>query len=272
MTEAALARRMRVTEMVRVYEQAKADIVRAFDMINQAQRRVNETFAGSDTGRIYLRDRYVSRFPGFDNIEDVLDCLLRDVWDSLIDRMEIRGLLSVAKAKELDEQIKRGDLPELTVENALAMGQQMHEQLPDMMQDAVREVFAWLRPRRSHYKSNSEYEIPKRVIRESMVEWSLGHWGLHWYGHEPQLRALENVFRMLDGKGTSKGWQADITQAIKACTDRERGEAETEYFRLRMFHNGNLHIHMKRLDLLQELNRVGGGNRLRSRGANGGKE
>jgi hypothetical protein len=38
---------------------------------------------------------------------------------------------------------------------------------------------------------------------------------------------------------------------------------ETKYFKVKWFKKGTLHIEFKRLDLLSELNRIGGGNRLK---------
>lgn len=75
------------------------------------------------------------------------------------------------------------------------------------------------------------------------------------------LRALENVFTALDGKGSiTKTHNGEIIDAINRSTD---GTGETDYFRFRACRNRNLHLEFKRLDLLARLNQIAGGARLR---------
>ena len=76
------------------------------------------------------------------------------------------------------------------------------------------------------------------------------------------MTALENVFRALDGAGTSTPhYQSDIETAIgKAGVD---SRWSTKYFEGRCFKNHNLHLRFLRLDLLAEFNRRAGGACLR---------
>ena len=75
------------------------------------------------------------------------------------------------------------------------------------------------------------------------------------YHYENQLRALDNVFHMLDGKPLSTYRNGDL---INAINESERGAGETEYFRYKSFLNNNLHLEFRRMDLVQRLNEVGG--------------
>ena len=52
--------------------------------------------------------------------------------------------------------------------------------------------------------------------------------------------------------------------AVRLCAVvRTTGKGETPLFGFRVFRNGNLHIEFKRPDLLDRLNRIAGGARLR---------
>jgi hypothetical protein len=75
------------------------------------------------------------------------------------------------------------------------------------------------------------------------------------YHYENQLRALDNVFHMLDAKPLSAYRNGDL---INAINESECGAGETEYFRFKSFLNSNLHLEFKRMDLVQRLNEVGG--------------
>jgi hypothetical protein len=89
--------------------------------------------------------------------------LKKDVWRVLIDRMELRRVLSVKRNEELNRQIESGeDLPDIDEVQILAMLEGTLANTPAFIEEAVREVFEFLRPRNSHYKTNTEFEIRKR--------------------------------------------------------------------------------------------------------------
>jgi hypothetical protein len=81
------------------------------------------------------------------------------------------------------------------------------------------------------------------------------------YTAEQRLTALENVFTALDGRGQiTKSHYSQIHNVVHA--EGFDGAGETEYFRFRVFQNGNLHLWFKRPDLLARFNALAGG-RLR---------
>jgi len=91
--------------------------------------------------------------------------LKKDVWQVLIDRMELRRILSVKRNEELRRQIETGeDLPDIDEAQILAMLEGTLANTGAFIEEAVQEVFEYLRPRHSHYKTNTEFEIGKRVI------------------------------------------------------------------------------------------------------------
>ena len=75
------------------------------------------------------------------------------------------------------------------------------------------------------------------------------------YDCENELRALDNVFHLLDGKPLSAYRNGDLTNAIQ---ESARGIGETEFFRFKCHINHNLHLEFKRMDLVLLLNEVGG--------------
>jgi hypothetical protein len=141
-----------------------------------------------------------------------------------------------------------------------------------LVDELTKEIFDWLRPRvdsdgRSYnggkYKTNNREVIGSRVIRSLMVERAYnGGFHVRYDGESSQrLRTLENLFRALDGKGsTGTGYQSELQTAIER---EKRGDGQTEYFRFKACKNGNLHIEFLRADLLAELNRRAGGRNFR---------
>jgi len=256
--DAALTRHQTVTEIVRLYAEAEQDVRAAFERIADAESRLKDAF-----GKIWLHDHY-GRALDWGRPEGVLEAMRRDAWSCLVERLELRRMMSVKRAKDLDEQLRHGDLPPITVENVEAFARGYSEQLPDMLREAVAEVYDWLRPRdgsfRAEYKTNNRVEVGRRVIvRILECGWSKWHVSHHW---QPDLTALDNVFRALDGGGgTQQSHYGELYDAISGAG--RDGKWETRYFRGRNFKNQNVHIEFTRADLLARFNAIAGGKNLR---------
>jgi len=263
-----LAARLSPAELVAVYQKADREIRQGFALIASAMGAINGAFTLDKPSAINIQDG--RNYIDFEKPEARLKEVRRAIWRAMVERLEIRRLMSVKAWDELTKQIDKGDVPELTEEAIAAMVKQFADAAPSMLEQAVAEVFDFLRPPHSEYKRNSEYEVPRRVALTLVID--------TWYTRtfpskclqprhqaEQQLTALENVFSSLDGKGsTSKGYVSNLSEAIRKT---ERGAlGSTEYFEFRGFNNGALHLTFRRLDLLQKFNQIAGGARLRSKG------
>lgn len=251
--------RTTLADMVNAYVLAEQEIRQAYGLLVQADQRLKSAFRPDS----YLFDlsRVDRDYRDFENPAGVMKRVRQDVWRALVDRMELKRILSVKRTAELERQIETGEnLPEITLPNLLAMLEGTLNQASAYLEEAVREVFEWLRPPGSPYKTNSEFEVGRRVIRSYAVElgWN-GKFRMNHYRHD-QLRALDRVFHALDGQGYPATYNGPLADAIEATPD---GTGETDYFKFRCFKNGNLHLEFKRLDLVAKLNQVAGGMRLR---------
>jgi len=263
-----LAGRLTVSELVAAYELAEKDIRDGFALVAQAEKRINSAFAldGSTDLRVRgARNEWVN----WSSPDDTIAELRRSVWHLLIDRLEIRRMMSITAWEKLEKDLRHGEVPEITSTTVSAMARQFSSRLSEMLEEAIVEVFNYLRPPNSRYKTNTELEIRSRVVLSYAVEM-----GYSWvknsgmrvrYHEQPRLTALENVFTALDGKGSiTKTHYSALSEAINKT---QRGDiGETEYFRFRGFKNGSLHLEFKRLDLLDKFNRIAGGARLRPKG------
>jgi len=263
MNTAELAKRATIAGLVATYRRAVADIESAFASIHAAETSLNDAFSLGNHRTIRIRDRQHGGV-SFDNPSSTIEALKRDVWASIVDRLEIRSMLSVKRAKELDNQLERGELPPVTEASVYAFARGYADNLTEIHGEAVREVFDFLRPVRSRHKTNSEYEIGPKAILERMVssDWST-HYRVNYY-RAAQLTALENVFTALDGKGFAhKGYRSDVYNAVESTPLDGTGKGATAYFAFRCFKNGNLHVEFRRPDLVARLNQIAGGMRLR---------
>ena len=170
--------------------------------------------------------------------------------------------MSIADWTAFERQINDGEPPPIDVPTISGMIDQFRADIPDMLQKAVKEVFEWLRPPGSRYKTNTEYEIGERVVLGWMVRRELGRWRVN-YDREQNLLALENVFAIIGGQVPQQaGYYSAISTAIRAC---EGGACHgaTDLVEFRGYGNGNLHLRFRRMDLVRRLNAVAGGARLK---------
>lgn len=256
-----MTQRLTISKAVAVYRTQTARIAAAFAEIRDAEAELNAAFCSGERYRgMHVPTRHSLNFS---EPHDTLKEIRKQAWECLVDLLEVRRMMSVKRANELDEALKRDDMPELTEENAAALVRNFEANLETMLREAVEEVFNWLRPPGSRYKTNTELEIGERVVLTWMVDSGYGRAPFRVnYNREAHLTALENVFTALDGHGQiTKTHRSALSNAINEC-DAD-GKGETPYFSFRCFKNRNMHLRFKRLDLLERLNAIAGGMRLR---------
>jgi hypothetical protein len=261
-----LAGRMTPAELVAIYQQAERDVRQGFGLVAGAMESINAAFTLDKPSGIGIQ-RGSSEYVRFDNPDSHLKEVRRALWHTMVERLEVRRLMSVKAWAELNQQIDKGEVPELTEEAIAAMVKQFSDAAPAMLEQAVAEVFDFLRPPHSDYKRNSEYEVPRRVA----LTWVIDTWHTKTfpskclvprYQCEQQLTALENVFQSIDGRGSvSKGHISNLSEAIRKTARGALGQ--TEYFSFRGYNNGALHLEFLREDLLWKFNQIAGGARLR---------
>lgn len=269
--EADMARRSTVRELVLAYERAETATRSAFAAIVAAEKEVNLAFGAKESfhGPIVVSATGTRYHCNFANIDEAVRIMRRAAWSAIVDRLELRRMMSMKAWKDHEREAADSEPLPITEQTVNGFARYVFSQLHSMHEDAVREIFDWLRPHDvsdRRYATNSLYEIGKRVVLERVVEvaWQrAGGYSVN-YHHEQNLTALENVFTALDGNGMiNEGHYSLLSAAIKACVG---GVGETDYFRFRCFKKGTLHIEFKRPDLVAKLNAIAGGKTLRPTG------
>ncbi len=264
-----LALRTTVRELVAAFVSAERDVRQAFGMLAAAEKSLNDTFAIGETHRPFhvsaCGDTYRDNFKDADQAVAILT---RQAWSTIVDRLELRRFMSIARYEELQKQLSGREhvkLPAITEESVMRFAHDHLSQARTMLQEAVREVWEWLRPRKGSrvgdLKTNTEMEVGERVILGYMVESGFGGRFRINYSRRQNLVALENVFNGLAGNGEiAPAWQSAIETALEASPS---GEGKTALFAFRGCKNGNLHLQCLRLDLLAKFNALAAGKVLR---------
>ena len=203
------------------------------------------------------------------DLEHALKEHLKEYWRRIIAKMQVEQACSATRWREIEGQIEEGDVPDFTEGNIESLCRSFLQELPQMFQEACKEVLEWLLPGawERGYKTNEKnarMEIGKKVVKSLMVEyWSRSCPPSLNYGREKILRSLHTVFKMLDDQGIARYPHDLPTQLREAMKDSRCREFRNEYFFCRWFLNGNMHIEILRDDLLKEFNCIVHGNTLR---------
>jgi len=252
-----------VIAMIAEVRSAQAEVAQAFNLLECAKRRLKLALGE------HRDNLWEGNFRGYNMEREAKDSaalIERNAWKSVVARLQVREIVSVKKREELDRQLDNGELPLLTEQNVKAFIDQLHRDIGSLLEDSAREVFDWLRPTSNwkQLKTNEKntYGLGDKVIMT---------WGMDSeynksmprrvsYHHEKYFRALDNVFHLLDGKGVAK-YPTDLCTSIS--TAGKTGKCETPYFACKWFKNGNIHIQFLRMDLVERLNVMAGGDKLR---------
>lgn len=250
-----IATRATVEELVRAWNLAMHELKTGLDHIASASQHL-KAFDTSGSGWDLYPFRHDDTSIDFEKKRTRMKAA---AWRYMVDRIELKKMASIARAKEIDKQLhdRPDTLPDITIKNIFGWLDSMATQGQQFLAEAVVEVFDKLRPSAwNRHKTNSAFKVGRKVILCHRV--SPGYRARSFrvnYHYQDELRALDNVFHMLDGKGLSAYRDGDLCRSIEAAED---GTGETEFFRFRCFRNGNLHLEFRRMDLVERLNSIGG--------------
>lgn len=202
------------------------------------------------------RDRITGRVTSIDAREHFAAVITRDVdrrcWDHMMVKLGLDQLLDRQAREEFQTSLKT-DPPAFTVENCRATFGTIWAGRRDMYLRGIANVFMAMDRR---FRSHDAFAIGNRLIIERAMRCeSWGGW--ENYNRRDTLHDVERIFRELDGMGP-----IGVNQAIGIVHQVEQAKragglpklVQGDYFRVRVFQNGNLHLWFERKDLLKQVN------------------
>lgn len=259
-----VTKRETITRMVEVYQQEHDQVKRAYQNLCAAEKKLETVFGQEYADFKTFPDNSSAsmREAGF-----VLRKLKCKAWRAIVNRLQVRKLMSVKRWAELDKKLdNHKQMPKITIQAVSDLMATYEQNAMTFLEEAIREVYDDLRPhdgyRGSQYKTNqknAKYEIGSNIIMTSMVH--IRHFGENTsftidYDDEQKLISLDWVFAHLAGFKIAEGYKSPLVDAINTA---DTGIVETDFFKAKCYINGNLHLEFKRLDLLKKFNAVAGG-------------
>ena len=177
-----------------------------------------------------------------------------DVWSHIIQMTDLESIMDKEAKDELRNSLHH-DPPEINVENIYATLERFHRDANMIWQRGLANCFSNLDRR---FRSHDGWKIGSRIILDYAFN-EHGNW--NWNrNHEDTLTDVERVFYQLD----ERRQPASYCGILQAINQERRGTyqgarqsvIESEFFRLRIFKNGNCHIWFLRDDLVEKANKV----------------
>ncbi|ULK55278.1 DUF4942 domain-containing protein [Citrobacter portucalensis] len=178
----------------------------------------------------------------------------RGIWRDL---MKKSGMLSIMDAQARDQwynSLEKEDIPVVSEANILSTFEQLHLNKIDVFERGVINVFKGLS---WDYKTNSPCSFGKKIIVNNLVAHSRWGFSLNWGWRRDQLADLERMLFLLDGKPIPDNRGDVTTRLMEHIRDNPSKEIyEDDFFSIRYFQKGTVHITFKRIDLTEKMNDI----------------
>jgi hypothetical protein len=230
------------------------EAVAALDRANDAYRAACQIGGPRSLPSIQF-DRFdTMRADGF--LDEIRKRLNRDMWRGIVLGTPIGSLMDAAEADAFRDSLEK-DPPDATEETVRATLERLVGESDMIFRRGLVNAFKALD---RDYASNDGFKIGERIVLTWGVTWDkiMGYFTFR-SERQKQFHDLDRVMHVLDGKPAPDRNQG-LCSAMDSLTysrGRDAGTiAESDYWRIRIFKNGNVHLWAKRADLLERCNRL----------------
>ena len=191
--------------------------------------------------------------------------IMRDIdakyWKKLLKASRVSTLMNKKQKDKLLIETSSENAPEFNIESVIGTIQDQHLKRFETFVSAAVDVFNSIS---SSFKSNDKIKLREKIIFSGAFN------GRSWNHHSHSrdyVQDLERVFMVLDGKDpelldtnyrnpeTAENRQ-NVSIRIEDTFKAGTHSAEFEYFNVKMFQNGNLHVIFNREDLVEKFNNM----------------
>lgn len=229
------------------FQQIQALVAEVKALGSELDSSIDFNFSDGITGQresivySYKRDNQTREEALQEVVNDFTKKLDRYGWRSLMNKSGNMTYMDSKAREDWEKGLKEGTYPELTYENVLETFRGLHANRQDIFHRSVVNVFkslTWC------YKTNQPYKFGKKIILSYCTR------------HSRTLNSLDDLnraFCVLDKKpepAYEQSWQNAIPYG------QLTGSKENEYMILTWYKKGTGHVVFKRMDLVEQLNKI----------------
>lgn len=174
----------------------------------------------------------------------------RSIWGYLIAATSLDRLMDREAKEQFRAQIEK-DPPEATAANCIATMEALLGDSPTIFKRGIANAFSGLDRR---FRSHDGFKVGERIV---ITYFATSDGYVDSRGRRDVLVDVERTFCVLDGQpqpDPSGGIVGTLALAKGSIWGAAAYTAETDYFRVKVFKNGNAHVWFKRDDLVERVN------------------
>jgi len=175
----------------------------------------------------------------------------RNMWHGFVASTPLGSLMDQEERRKFEDSLKQQDVPEATPDNVFATMNRLRGEAGVIFRRGLVNVFRRLS---RDYQSHDGFKLGARLVMTHVTNGGSTFTRFTQWGEE-KLRDLDRVFHVLDGNAAPE-YQQGLCAAMRTAFHEKKSEAETDYFRVRWFQNGNAHLWLKRDDLAERANKL----------------
>lgn len=236
-------------------------------LMAEANRTAQKAYGGSRFGGYSRYDVdgmvHVSDDKSVDGFMNTIrTCMDRGMWQYLVNATGLGSLMDREEQDKFKRSLEGKEVPEATVDTIVATFFEKTAEAPEIFRRGLVNAFKRLAP---GYKTNSPFRIGDKIVFDRGIEvrtWNdrgKSRRSMYFYGFDTagkELQDIERVLRILDGKPALSNGSEGICGKIGAAVDDREMSAEDDYFAVRWFWKGSMHVTFKRQDLIRQANTI----------------
>jgi len=258
-----------VETLVETVQRALRQLEHGYTLLTDAQAMLN-TLPGWDLSRVgvlYSNVHSMAHSISTDEseIKKVRKEVIAAAWNSVGDKLRLRDVMTEQQFAEWHNALVNESLPALTSHNVFATMQGLVRRFPEFAKHVVEEAYDTCRPRPKGYTTNDRFAVGRKVILTHMMRPRYcGGMEIH-HDRKHRLRNIDTALCLLAGIGIPKTFWGTIVDAVEKKNDERNGRemhATTDYYDIRWYRNGHMHLTFLRADLVAKWNRMAGAHQL----------
>ncbi|HAT3904168.1 TPA: DUF4942 domain-containing protein [Citrobacter koseri] len=176
------------------------------------------------------------------------------IWRDLMLKSGMMVLMDAEARDQWHKNLEEGDLPAISEANILSTFEQLHLNKMEVFERGIINVFKGLS---WDYKTNSPCSFGKKIIINNLVTYNRWGFSLNWGWRRDQLADLERMLFLLDGKPIPDNRGDISTRLMEHIRDNPAKDVyEDEFFSIRYYQKGTVHLTFKRLNLIKSMNDI----------------
>lgn len=188
----------------------------------------------------------VENFRSYTDIDKLTVSVDRRMWRRTIELTGFNKFMDAQARVEFDKSLEVNP-PEFNEGNVRATLISSASQAGEMMNRGVVNLFKSLCGK---YKTNDGFKVNKKIILSRWFTVFMGDISVN-YHQEPEMNDLDRVVRTIDHVDFKEhSFSSELRRSASY------GSFENEYFKIKMFKNGNAHLWFKRVDILDSINDI----------------